>query len=296
MATRNRTRVFVQYRERSHRSGLFGGEDLEFGAVDRKKLLSSSDDSSMISSMPAWVDVVDDIHYDIRCLKEKIDDLARLHKHHLLPGFDDRMEEEQEIEVLTQEITRSFKKSKNKIKQLSGPSFGQQEQDVKMRKNAQVSLATELQNLSESFKQHQDSYLSKMERQEKQVRLGFDDRFETQPTMEHFEREFTPAQKQQVDQDLHLIEERSEAVEAIARSVVEIAEIFNDLSILVIEQGTILDRIDYNLEQTAVHTEQAVSELQKASKHQKKARKKMCILLLLVLIICGFLVLTIQKS
>jgi len=33
-------------------------------------------------------------------------DLAKLHKEHLLPGFDDRVEEEQAIEILTGEITQ----------------------------------------------------------------------------------------------------------------------------------------------------------------------------------------------
>lgn len=49
-----------------------------------------------------------------------------------------------------------------------------------------------------------------------------------------------------------------------------------DLSTLVIDQGTILDRIDYNMEQVATAVEEGVKELQKADKHQKasQARKK----------------------
>eukprot|EP00958_Prasinococcus_capsulatus_P011456 scaffold1137_cov280-Prasinococcus_capsulatus_cf.AAC.2 len=43
-------------------------------------------------------------------------------------------------------------------------------------------------------------------------------------------------------------------------------QVMRDLSVLVIDQGTILDRIDYNIEQTAEHVEKAVEELQKADK------------------------------
>ena len=39
--------------------------------------------------------------------------------------------------------------------------------------------------------------------------------------------------------------------------------LFKDLSVLVIEQGTILDRIDYNIENAAVHVEKANVHLDK---------------------------------
>lgn len=57
--------------------------------------------------------------------------------------------------------------------------------------------------------------------------------------------------------------QREEAIRQIARSINELASIFKDLSVLVIEQGTILDRIDYNLEQTEHNVERAISELGK---------------------------------
>ncbi len=57
---------------------------------------------------------------------------------------------------------------------------------------------------------------------------------------------------------------------------------------LVIDQGTILDRIDYNIEQAADRVTNAVVELDKANKYQKNSRTMLCIYVLLLL--CGFMV------
>ena len=43
--------------------------------------------------------------------------------------------------------------------------------------------------------------------------------------------------------------QREEELRNLLRSIEELNAIFKDISILVIEQGTILDRIDYNIEQ-----------------------------------------------
>ena len=76
----------------------------------------------------------------------------------------------------------------------------------------------------------------------------------------------------------------------------ELSEIFKDLSMMIVDQGTILDRIDYNLEMTEHHVEKAVENLTEASQSQKKARQKMCIYLLLVAVLLMVLVVIFQQT
>ena len=49
----------------------------------------------------------------------------------------------------------------------------------------------------------------------------------------------------------------------LVKSINDLAVIFKELSVLVIDQGNILDRVDYNIEQAVRHTKKANVELHK---------------------------------
>lgn len=78
--------------------------------------------------------------------------------------------------------------------------------------------------------------------------------------------------------------ERDEEITNIAKSIEELAAIFKELSAMVIDQGTILDRIDYNMEMTVEYAKEGIQELVKAEEHQKNSLSVKCIIFLCVLI------------
>ena len=60
---------------------------------------------------------------------------------------------------------------------------------------------------------------------------------------------------------------RDRELSEIAKSIASLAELFKDLSALVIDQGTLLDSVEYNIEQTAVQMSEAVKELNVATRY-----------------------------
>ena len=93
-----------------------------------------------------------------------------------------------------------------------------------------------------------------------------------------------------------LVDEREREINQITQSIVALAEMFRELQTLVIDQGTILDRIDYNIEMAVAHTEEGVKELVQAEKSQRKARNKLCIMFLIVVAVALVLALSFKPK
>jgi hypothetical protein len=58
-----------------------------------------------------------------------------------------------------------------------------------------------------------------------------------------------------------VIMQREREITDIARGIIELADIFKELQTMIIDQGTMLDRIDYNVERMAVDVKGADREL-----------------------------------
>lgn len=58
-----------------------------------------------------------------------------------------------------------------------------------------------------------------------------------------------------------VIAQREREINDIAKGIIELADIFKDLQTMVIDQGTMLDRIDYNVERMTVDVKGAEKEL-----------------------------------
>jgi syntaxin 16 len=91
---------------------------------------------------------------------------------------------------------------------------------------------------------------------------------------------FTTQQLAVVDDLTMAVQSRDQEIVKIAQSIEELGSIFKELAVLVIDQGTILDRIDYNMEAVVEHTKTGIKQLEKAEKSQRNARPLRCIICL----------------
>ncbi|XP_037668387.1 syntaxin-16 isoform X2 [Choloepus didactylus] len=250
---------------------------------------------------PKWVDGVDEIQYDIGRIKQKMKELASLHDKHLnRPTLDDSSEEEHAIEITTQEITQLFHRGQRAVRALPSRARGAcSEQEERLLRNVVTSLAQALQELSTSFRHAQSGYLKRMKNREERAQHFFDT---SVPLMDDgddntlYDRGFTADQLVLVEQNTLMVEERERELRQIVQSISDLNEIFRDLGAMIVEQGTVLDRIDYNVEQSCVKTEDGLKQLHKAEQYQKKNQKMLVILILFVIIIVLIVVLVGVKS
>lgn len=103
------------------------------------------------------------------------------------------------------------------------------------------------------------------------------------------ERGITQDQLDTIQMEEQIVNDQRAEFQSLYNSLKSLNEMFKDLHALVIEQGTILDRIDYNMTVTHERMKKAHQELKAAAKHQDAGQFKLCILFIVVLII-GFTV------
>ncbi|XP_012879803.1 PREDICTED: syntaxin-16 isoform X2 [Dipodomys ordii] len=243
-------------------------------ADDRMALVSglSLDPEAAIGvtkrSPPKWVDGVDEIQYDVGRIKQKMKELASLHDKHLnRPTLDDSSAEERAIEIATQEITQLFHRCQRAVRALpSRARRARTEQEERLLRNVVASLAQALQELSTGFRHAQSGYLKRMKNREERAQHFFDT---SVPLMDDggdntlYDRGFTEDQLVLVEQNTLMVEEREREIRQIVQSISDLNEIFRDLGAMIVEQGTVLDRIDYNVEQSCVKTEDGLKQLHK---------------------------------
>jgi len=269
---------------------------------------------------PKWVDISDQVHDVLAGTHSKISALEKLHAKHVLPGFTDRTAEEREIESLTTDITRDFRQCQTLIQSIpasvtSGHAFppnkaGPSRHERLAAQNVMRGLAAQVQDMSATFRKKQRVYLEALQGhaiKNKDLLVasgavtlkgseGISDLVDDVKVAALGQKE-QQQQLQLQEEPLVLeadIQQRDREVTEIARSITQLAELFRDLSAMVISQGSLLDSIEYNIEQTAVNMEEAVRELDVAQKYQKNTGRRKCIFLLL-LIIFGLIVTLIFK-
>ncbi|KIJ18901.1 hypothetical protein PAXINDRAFT_69808 [Paxillus involutus ATCC 200175] len=316
--TRSRTLLFISYRDSGTRSTRFSRPPLSYdepyqGSDENEQLISAPRHVSLDAELPPkWVDLSEQVEEILAGVQAKMSALEKLHAKHALPGFADRTAEEREIEAATTDITRDFRRCHTLIQRIGSehghtfPPSNRNQRELLPAKNVQRGLAARVQQLSSTFRKKQRVYMERLQghaikNQDLLLASGtispsgsegltaVDEDVEAAVST----NSITQAQIHETDQT-HDIQLRDRELTEIANSIASLAELFKDLSVLVIDQGTLLDSIEYNIEQTSVQITEAVKELNVATRYQKNTGRRKIIFLLL-LIIFGLIMVLIFK-
>lgn len=307
---RDRTNLYLSYRRTyPHHVGTLGSRFDTLGDEEEGVgLMHANGDErqgiELVSLPPSFMDISEEIDDGIEEIQKRVDKLNALYKKNILPGFNDRTTDEEEIQKLNYEVTSKFFTCNNLVKRFESLKHDRRlkADDINMIENMQKSYALKIQQLSSNFRKLQNNYIKFLKK----------DEFEPTPKLKNTDESYNPA----IDDDTEemesysraaikesstilqqsasindtMIRQREQEITKLAQGVLEVSSIFKEMQNMVIEQGTIVDRIDYNIENTKVDLQQANKELRTATKYQKRTQKCKIILLLSLVVLLLFVI------
>lgn len=172
-----------------------------------------------------------------------------------------------------------------------------------IRGNLQKRFATPLQSLSLNFRKRQKAYLEKLRQlresygeDEQMVSVPLHDASTSSSSIAKITRTPTFDEKSHPDETTAqhtsqsqllmvenaavLADERKRELTRVAHNINDLATLVKDIAALVVDQGTVLDRIDYNLEETRMKTMAGTRELRIAENNQRRRHALCCIIIL----------------
>lgn len=291
--TRSLTEIFIFLRNNAQQGQFFDSDLTRTGKNDDKMhLIAFNEDRAVVSTnrnTPSWVNVIDEVNYEFTRLKSRLAALREMQNKQLSqPNLSEEQLSPEQVKVkeLTEEITTMFGHGRRLIRLLEESESEQVDTLEKIRRNVLSSLMFSLNSLMNDFRTSQANYLRHLDTR----KHNLDSFLVTSGTTQLADlseislgEELSIDQIQQIVENEHMTKEREKEILRISKSILEMNGIFKDIATMIIDQGAILDRIDYNVEQSATRIKSALQSVEKAENYQKKNKK-----MHLIVVLAGF--------
>ena len=184
----------------------------------------------------------------------------------IIPKFDEEenIEIDKNIKKLIIVMTNKVKKCEDNIKLLNKfNKFNLSEQEKEMQENMTIHLITNLKEFSNNFRINEQNYVK---------------------NFKHFgNQDYNTEENEILDNEINnndlfgqkeidiTLKKRDQEINLLLNSLNDLSTIFKDLQNVILAQGTILDRIDFNIDTAALNVEKANKHLKKADEALKKS-------------------------
>ena len=217
----------------------------------------------------------------------------------LIPKFDDQENKKlnKSIKEISTEMTQELKQCQNILKEIINDKEDLKDinnfselnaTNVQIKQNMKQNIITKLNDFTKKFKLNQELYNNKFQDfviDEEMANKSFSIRKNEEKNSNDF------LSTQENNEQLR---RRDEDLTNLLKSVNDLAQIFKDMQTLVMEQGTILDRIDYNIDIASSNISQGKKNITKADKHMKNNCFRNVIIILIVIIFIEALLLVLK--
>ena len=266
---------------------------LNYNQIELQHISSNLDSSNFIESYRKINNILEDLLINFASLKS-------LQQERIKPKFSDEDIENRKIDKeIKKLIINMMKKIKFcealiKMEKLKNNNIHNEENnEEKVKNNVKTYLISKIQNFINEFRKNEQQFLKYLKEMGKGEEFiinnninnninSLDDSFSSlDDEKENLNKGFLFTQEDDLKSQ---IKKRDEDINILANSINELAEIFKDLQNVVQEQGTILDRIDYNIDVSYENSKKGLKYIKQAEEHQNSSYFRNVILLLFIII------------
>ena len=230
------------------------------------KLISSNDKIELQNvSSPKYMQLYEECNNILKDFDIEFNKLKEEQQKRIVPNFNETESKliTQNIQMISSKMTQQLKKCKQLAKELKIQlSLSDLDENVKI--NMYQNLLNRLAETTRALQINEEMQLQKY-----QEFNGVEDSFFNLNNYDSIETNQTQNFKSIDTKKLDVNKERNKEIDQIVKTVNELKEIFMDVSELVIAQGTILDRIDYNTYQTRHNIRRGNKEMEETHERLK---------------------------
>ena len=255
---------------------------LNYDQIELQDLSYNLDSSNYVESYKKINNILDDLLTNFASLKS-------FQQERIKPKF---MDEEIENKKIDKEIDKLIIKMMKKIKfcEALTKMIKNQKNETnttleKVKYNIKVYLVGKIQNFSNEFRKNQQQYLKYLKDMGVISYTNNENENSNNKLINNDDDDEKKNFLYTQDDDMHIqIKKRDEDISVLVKSIDELSGIFKDLQSIVQEQGTILDRIDYNINISYDNAQQGLKYIKKAEQHQNESCFRNAIILLFIII------------
>jgi syntaxin 16 len=279
-----------------HRDAL-RGDFKEPSNAEYDSLISPSVVVDVSPDTPAWARTVKEVHSKLDQVEQLLPELSKAHNKKLRVDFGPQQRTDLEIDDLTNRIKQLIKESRDESSALALEVANEPPSKRTVILNVLRSFAILITARNNSFRSIQKEYANRLKDLEN-VQGQFDPGLTKLLDAEAEDTSWDPEDQLRAQELKQHSTERMKRIIEIAQSVNDLHLMFQEVNNLVLEQGTILDRIDYQVDQTLANVKKGNINLVKANKHSSKAAKLkiMCIIGLVIMCTLEIIILVIQLN
>ena len=204
-------------------------------------------------------------------LKKDFETLKKRHEERLKTKVyeSENKQIDKEIEKIINLMTQKVRLCEINIKEISSiPNALMSSIEIKIKDNIILNLSQKISDFSNEFRKNEQEFTEKLEKMGNKLSVIDDE----DTSLKDFDKKYSNKYfYKQINNHESQINARNKSIDSLLESINELSSIFKDLQTVVQEQGTILDRIDYNIDIASDNTKNAYGHINEANKLQKQS-------------------------